>query len=179
VCHNSKLSGDTAADDAVAAIVTRNPLLQELHVPGRVWLQNNSLTAIAASCPLLRELRAHTGEPSTITDAVAVALAQGCRHLTTVQGISGPQLTDVSVLAFADYCPRLVSLNVEHSQQVTEAARITLVQMCRDLANLLVCKSTIDGAVAGRLTTGRSLKVSVPGHVRLPNGELWTISIVL
>jgi hypothetical protein len=178
VCHNSKLSGDTAAD-AVAAIVTRNPLLQELQLPGRAWLQHSSLTAIAASCPLLRELRAHTSEPSTITDAVAVALVQGCRHLTTVQGISGPQLTDVSVLAFAEYCPRLVSLTVEHSPQVTEAALTTLVQKCCDLAILLVCKSTVDGAVAGRLTTGRSLKVSVPGHVRLPNGELWTLSIVL
>jgi hypothetical protein len=52
--------------DAVIAIVARNPLLETISVPGKKWLRDDVMTAVAASCPLLHELRAQTG-PTALT----------------------------------------------------------------------------------------------------------------
>jgi hypothetical protein len=57
--------------------VERNPLLEQMSVMGNKWLQDDQVTAIATSCPLLRELRAQNG-PSALTEAAVVALALGC-----------------------------------------------------------------------------------------------------
>jgi hypothetical protein len=136
--------------DAVIAIVARNPLLETISVPGKKWLRDDVMTAVAASCPLLHELRAQTG-PTALTDAGLVALAQGCRKLTAACELSGTELTDVSVLALAEYCPDLTIVNLVHSPQVTEAALTVLVQSCRKLRSLQLCKATVVPDAADRL----------------------------
>jgi hypothetical protein len=117
----------------VMAVVTRNPLLQELRLSGNSWLSDDVLKAIAASCPQLRELYARSSSPSTLTDAAVVALALGCPKLSVMEGLSGPALTDISVIALAQHCPNLSIVNLVHSPQVTEAALTMLVQKCRGL----------------------------------------------
>jgi hypothetical protein len=138
--------------DAVIAIVARNPLLETISVPGKKWLRDDVMAAVAASCPLLHELRAQTG-PTALTDAGLVALAQGCRKLIAACELSGPELTDVSVLALAEHCPDLTIVNLVHSPQVTEAALTVLVQSCRKLRSLQLCKATVVPDAADRLRT--------------------------
>jgi hypothetical protein len=150
--------------DAVIAIVARNPLLETISVPGKKWLRDDVMAAVAASCPLLHVLRAQTG-PTALTDAGLVALAQGCRKLTAACELSGPELTDLSVLALAEHCPDLTIVNLVHSPQVTEAALTVLVQSCRKLRSLQLCKATVVPDAADRLraaaAAGQRLAVSL------------------
>jgi hypothetical protein len=155
----------------VMAVVTRNPLLQELRMSGNSWLSDDVLEAIAASCPLLRELYARSSAASTLTDAAVVALVQGCPKLSVMEGLSGPALTDASVMALAEHCSDLYIVNLLHSPQVTETALTALVQKCPGLEVLHVCGSSIDAAAVFRLRREVVVKdldnvvVSVPGRM--------------
>jgi hypothetical protein len=154
---------DPAVGEAIAAVASRNPLLEKLRWTGHGWisvgngwLSDGALVTIAASCPLLQELYVQEAAASFLTDASLMALAQGCPKLTVVQGLSGPALTDASVIALADHCPRLTRVNLKHSPLVTEAALTTLVQRCLELQQIHVCANSMDASAMSRISAAHT-----------------------
>jgi hypothetical protein len=171
VIHCGDPLNDLVATAAATAIVTSNPLLEQLDLPGNGWLSDGVLTIIAASCPLLQELCADYEIPSALTDVAVVALAQGCPKLTVMEGLSGPALTDTSVSALTEHCLDLTKLHLEHSPQVTETALIALAQKCLTLEVLQVCAASLDKAAVKRIRAARRLDRSTAFFVHAWDGE--------
>jgi hypothetical protein len=171
VIHCGDLLNDPVVAAAVTAIVTSNPLLEQLDLPGNGWLSDDVLTIIAASCPLLQELCADYEIPSALTDVAVVALAQGCPKLTVMEGLSGPALTDASVIALTECCSDLSKVYLEHSPQVTETALIALAEKCLTLEVLQVCASSLDKAAVKRIRAAHRRDRSTYFFVHAWDGE--------
>ena len=122
------------------------------------WITNELLRSIAKLCPKLKTLL--IGQScDKITDAGVIALAKGCRQLsslnlsqTCVRDLYRRiRFTDAGVLALSRNCPQLSILNLSRCTGITDAGVIALAQGCRQLSslNLKWCnKITAAGVIA-------------------------------
>lgn len=143
--------------EAVVVALTYTRQLQSL------CFEHGSLTqeltsALAISCPKLRSMRITNcvceiasaescafavGHPlleeivlcCPVTDAIALALAEHCPRLVTVE-LAGQCLTDTSVSTLATQCPRLESLILRQATALTAACLDTVMQNCPHLRRL-------------------------------------------
>ena len=102
--------------------------VQTLSFFGCKQLTNDSIVALAASCPLLKSV--NLAFCSRITDASVVALTACCPWLKSVDLTDCELITDASIMALARSCPRLESVNLTwcDSELITEIAIVTLME---------------------------------------------------
>ena len=109
--------------------------------------QADAVAALAAHArDHLSTLKLHGDE---MTDAEVRALAEKCKHLSSVHFVSCTQLTDVALVSLAEHCKQLSIVNFGGCKQLTDVAIVSLAEHCKQLSivNFGGCEQLTDVAV--------------------------------
>jgi hypothetical protein len=121
-----------AVDEAFAALAEHNSNLQRLCVSTCDYIGDRTVLAIAAHCPLFRDLEVTHG--LRLSDDTLLALVSGCSHLIAVYTLETVEVTEAGLLALADQRPAcLVLLRLCSSGTIGEVTRERLRERCPKL----------------------------------------------
>jgi hypothetical protein len=130
-------------DVGVTALALGCPNLRTL-VLRDTCATDNGFVALARRCPKLREFHVGFSMPmDSCTDAIATALAENCRHLTSVELHGCAGVTSAGVSALAAALPGLRGISLDRTMVCGVGVR-RLAQGCRRLKRVRLAGTQVD-----------------------------------
>jgi len=134
-------------DVGMEALIAHDKRLEVLYLSECAKVSDKSLVMLSEEDPLLHTLILG-GVNQTFTDVGLLALAN-CKHLQTLDVLTGCSITDSGVIKLAENCRKLRVLILQNCSQLTDFSIIALAQNSSSLVYIDVvgCKNLTEQAV--------------------------------
>jgi hypothetical protein len=167
-----RIFGD--AEHSLVHIAQRNSGLMGLDVTDvPVGVPDAVVLALAEHCPHLTRLRFHSAR--LLTNTSVIALACRCPGLNHLALSHCTHLTGSSIRALAEHCPRLQELYLAGSTRLRQPELEQLLRACPDMLYLNVPSVSLSESAAERLQRGMRVRCE---HARIVLSKVTTTAWV-